>query len=86
MRKLIKIIKEKWLRQTSLTVLLVVITLAVFLGLNILIRKLDLAPIDFTKEKLYSLSDDSKNEVKDINYIAEIRGENSNVDIDVQGA
>lgn len=66
MRKLIKIIKEKWLRQTSLTVLLVVITLAIFLGVNILIRKLDLSPIDFTKEKLYSLSDDSKNEVKNI--------------------
>ena len=39
-----------------------------------------------SKSNLKTIYLGTKNEVKDINYIAEIRGENSNVDIDVQGA
>ena len=39
-----------------------------------------------SKNNLKTIYLGTKNEVKDINYIAEIRGENSNVDIDVQGA
>ena len=63
MRKFIKLIKEKWLRQTSLTILLVAIIFLIFLLVNKIIQNIDLAPIDFTKEKLYSLSDESKEEV-----------------------
>ena len=63
MRKFIKLVKEKWLRQTSLTILLVAIIFLIFLLVNKIIQNIDLAPIDFTKEKLYSLSDESKEEV-----------------------
>ena len=63
MRKFIKLIKEKWLRQTSLTILLVAIIFLIFLLVNKIIQNIDLAPIDFTKEKIYSLSDESKEEV-----------------------
>lgn len=66
MRRFIKLIKEKWLKQTSLTILLVVLILAVFAALNVFAQSLNVNPIDFTKEKIYSLSDESKNEIKDI--------------------
>lgn len=39
-----------------------------------------------SKNNLKTIYLGTKNEIKDINYIAEIRGENSNVDIEVQGA
>ena len=46
--------------------ILVLLIVAIFLGLNIGIQKLNLAPIDFSQEKLYTLSEESKNKVKDI--------------------
>ncbi len=66
MRKIIKLIKEKWLRETSLTILLVVIILSVFILINAIFKNLNLSPIDFTQEKIYTLSEDSKNEIKGI--------------------
>lgn len=66
MRRFIKLIKEKWLKQTSLTILLVVLILFVFVAVNVFVQAMDLNPIDFTKEKIYSLSDESKEQIKDI--------------------
>ena len=66
MRKFIKILKEKWLRETSLTILLVAIILMLFILINVFVKKLDVAPLDFTKEKIYSLSDDSKEEISKV--------------------
>ncbi len=66
MRKFIKLIKEKWLRQTSLTILLVAIILVIFLLVNKIFDNLNIAPIDFTKEKVYSLSDESKKEIEKV--------------------
>ncbi|MBR3134773.1 MAG: GldG family protein [Clostridia bacterium] len=65
-KRIIRLIKEKWLRQTSLTILLVAIILIVFILINTIVNNLSLKPIDFTKEKIYSLSDESKNEVKKV--------------------
>ena len=67
MKKIIEIIKKKWLRETSLTIILVAIIVAAFIGLNLWVKKLDFTDIDFTKEKLYSLSDESKKQVSGIN-------------------
>lgn len=66
MKRFIKLIKEKWLRQTSLTILLVALILAIFLVGNGILQEVNIAPLDFTKEKRYSLSDDSKNQIKNI--------------------
>lgn len=66
MRRFIKFIKEKWLRQTSLTILLVAIIFAIFLLTNKIIENLSLSPIDFTQEKVYSLTDESKEEIKKV--------------------
>lgn len=65
-KKVVRVIKEKWLRQTSLTLLLVAIIVCIFIGLNMIIKNLKINPLDFTQAKIYSLSDDSKEEVKKI--------------------
>lgn len=67
MEKVINLTKQKWLRNTVLTIILVIILIAIFILVNIYINKLDLNPIDFTKEKLYTLTEESKELVKDIN-------------------
>lgn len=52
MRKLIEIIKKKWLRDTLKTVILVIILFIIFIGINILIQKLDIPDIDVTRKSI----------------------------------
>ena len=52
MKKIIEIIKKKWLRETSLTIILVAIIIAAYVALNLWVKSLELTDIDFTKEKL----------------------------------
>lgn len=66
MKKIIEIIKKKWLRDTILTVLLICIIAALYIGINLWIQSMNINPLDFTQEKLYTLSEESKNQVKDI--------------------
>ena len=66
MKKIVDIIKKKWLRETVLTIILICIIVATYFALNIGINKLNINPLDVTKEKLYTLSDESKELVKDI--------------------
>ena len=67
MKKFIEIIKNKWLINTSKTFALIAIMVALFIGINYGIQKLDLKTIDLTENKLYSLTDESKEKIKDIN-------------------
>ena len=64
--KFIEIIKKKWLVDNSKTFLLVAIIVAVFICINVLMQKWSLTPIDFSQEKLYTLTDGSKEKVKNI--------------------
>ena len=66
MKKIIEVIKKKWLRKTILTVCLVAILLAIYLGLNIWVQSLNIDPFDFTQEQRYTLSDESKEQVKNV--------------------
>lgn len=66
MKKMIELIKKKALRDTAITILVIVILIACFIGINLLVQSFNLSPIDVTKEKLYSLSDKSKEKVKQI--------------------
>ena len=66
MKKVIEIIKKKWLRDTILTILLIAIIVVAYFGLNFWVSSLNIDPFDFTQEKLYTLSDESKEEVKGI--------------------
>lgn len=64
--KFIEIIKKKWLVDGTKTFILIAIILAIFIGINLLMQKLELTPIDFSQEKLYTLTDESKERVKNI--------------------
>ena len=66
MKKNINLIKHKWLKDTFLTTILVVVLIGIFIFINLYINKLDINPLDFTKEKLYTISDESKEQVKNI--------------------
>ena len=64
--KFVQTMKRKWLIDGSRTLSLVLLILAAFLGINTGMKVLDLTPIDLTQEKLYTLTDESKERVKDI--------------------
>lgn len=64
--KFIETIKKRWLINGTKTFILVVIILAVFIGISILMQKLNLTPIDLTEDKLFTLTSESKDKVKDI--------------------
>ncbi len=66
MKKIIETLKKKWLRDTSKTILLVLILFVAFIGINILVQKLDLQDIDVTKNQLFTLSEQSKNQIKNV--------------------
>lgn len=84
--KLIEIIKKKWLIKGTMTCLLVAIIIAIFIAINLVMQKLELTPIDFTQEKLYTLTDESKEKVKNIEkdvniYFVGYTDEDSNLDL-----
>ena len=66
MRRLIEIIKKKWIKDSLLTTALVVILIAIFILVNLLFMNLDFAPWDFTEQRLYSLSDESKEQIASV--------------------
>lgn len=62
----INLLKRKWIRDTMLSTILVILLIALFILVNVFVNKLNIAPLDFTKEKLYTLSDESKEQIKNI--------------------
>lgn len=66
MKNLIQKIKKSWLIKRTTTIIFMLILVALFIALTLWINNLDLNPIDFTSEKLYTLTDTSKERVKDI--------------------
>lgn len=64
--KLFQILKTKWLVKASTTVLLVLIVFGIYWGGTELLEKVNIPNIDCTKDKIYSLSEETKNRIKDI--------------------
>ncbi len=64
--KKIEIIKKKWLKDTFLTILLVVIIFTMYFFINYGIKKLNLEDIDLTTDKIYSISDDTTEKLEDL--------------------
>jgi len=64
--KFLEFIKRKLLIDSSKTIVLVVIILAFFIGITVLMQRLQLAPIDLTEDKLFTLTNESKEQVKNI--------------------
>lgn len=67
MKRNINLIKQKWFKNSLLTIILVIIMISIFILINYFINKLDINPIDITKEKLYTISEESKSQVQKVN-------------------
>ncbi len=63
MKKIIEIIKKKWLKDTFLTILLIAIIFAIYFGINYGVEKLNLQDLDLTTDKVYSISESTKTKV-----------------------
>lgn len=59
-------IKDYCIKDTTRTILLVAILVALYIVLNLWMQTINLAQIDLTKDKLYTLTDQSKNIAKTI--------------------
>ena len=84
--KFIEVLKKKWLIDGTKTTLLVLAIILLFIGINILMQKLELTPIDFSQEKLYTLTQESKDKVKNIDkdvhiYFVGSTDEDSNLEL-----
>ena len=93
--KFIEIIMKKWLINGTktlsislgtLSLILVLIILAIFFGINIGMQKAEITPLDFSKEKLFTLTQASKDKVKDIQkdinlYFVEYSDDDSTLDL-----
>ena len=66
MKKFFEVIKKKWIADTTRLVLLVAIIILVYILINVLVGQANLPTFDFTEEKIYSVSDESKELIKDI--------------------
>ncbi len=86
LNKFIEVLKKKWLIDGTKTTLLVLAIILLFIGINILMQKLELTPIDFSQEKLYTLTQESKDKVKNIDkdvhiYFVGSTDEDSNLEL-----
>lgn len=59
-------IKKKWVKNRMTTSLLIILLVVSFIALNLLVRNLDLPKIDVTENKVYTLSEKSIKEIKNI--------------------
>lgn len=63
MKKIIEIIKKKWLKDTFLSLLLIAIIFAVYFGINYGVEKLNVEDLDLTSDKIYSISESTKTKI-----------------------
>lgn len=61
--KFIHVIKNKWLRSIVLTLLLVAIIVCAYLAINYAVEKANFDDIDMTKEKIYSISQETEDKI-----------------------
>lgn len=64
--KFIDVLNKKWLKKGFTTLVLVLIIIALYVGVNILLEKVVLPEIDFTEDKIYSISDETKSKIEKI--------------------
>ena len=66
LKSIFNVLKNKWLKNTTMTVVLIAIIIGAYIGINFVFEKLNLTDIDFTKSKMFTLSEASKTKIKDI--------------------
>ena len=65
-QKIGRVLSKKWLVNGTKTILLVAIIILLYIGVNILLENVVLPEIDCTTDKIYSLSDESRDKVGNI--------------------
>ena len=65
-KKFWETITNKWLLKGTTTLILVAIVIACYFGINLLAEYAKVEDLDFTTKKLYSLSDDTKERLKNL--------------------
>lgn len=66
MKKFFRKITNKWLLKGTTTILLVAIIIICYVGLNWGVEQLNIENLDFTTKKLYSLSEETKSRLKQL--------------------
>ena len=64
--KLIEIIRKKWLRSIVMTIVLFAIIICAYLGIIFGVSKIKVNDLDFTKEKIYSISQFTKDKLANL--------------------
>ena len=64
--KIVETIKKKWLIDGTKTFVLVAVIIAVFIAITVIMQKQDFTPIDLTADKLFTLTDESKEQIKGV--------------------
>ena len=64
--KFLNIIKKRWLVSSTNTILLIAIIIAIVILVNSIVQSWELTPIDCTSNKQYTITEESKNRVADI--------------------
>ena len=64
--KALETLNKKWLIKSSQTLVLVIIIIAVYIGISLLLKKVVLPEIDFTKDKIYSISTETRDKIENI--------------------
>ena len=64
--KFIEVIKKKWLRNITLTILLFAIIICAYLGINYAVSLANISDLDFTAEKIYSISQTTKDKLQNL--------------------
>ena len=65
-QKIGRVLSKKWLVNGTKTILLVAIIILLYIGVNILLENVVLPEIDCTTDKIYSLSDETRDKVGNI--------------------
>lgn len=68
-----KIIKKKETKHALLSVVLFIVVIALYIELNVLIGKININDIDATSQKIYSVSEESKNKIEKIDKEVNIK-------------
>lgn len=71
-KKIIEIIKKKWLRSVILTILLFAIIICAFLGISYLVENANITDLDFTEDKIYSISQATKDKLQNLDQTVKI--------------
>ena len=64
--KFLETIKKRWLISSTNTILLIAILIAIVIFINSFVQSLELTPIDCTSNKQYTITDETKNRIKEI--------------------